>query len=196
MDRLDRVVGICSGKRLLSEAVVEAHAGMRGRGHSLLRTTHIPALMSRQNCCDLRHAFDLDEGVGMWHDLLIAPKGGERTEGLIIMAAAAPTLTPADLAEVLGTDARTTRKFLRSITPKDAQPGKGSRWAIKGTKGNLTDLGKKFAAFTAAEDARRAARDEAKVETPEAPQDATDEVETPLDEVDGPTDEEIADLDA
>lgn len=103
---------------------------------------------------------------------------------------AAATLTPADLATVLGTDARTTRKFLRSITPKDAQPGKGSRWEIKGTKSNLAGLTKKYRDFEAAEVARRAARDEAKVETPEVETEV--EVETD-DEVQDPTD---ADLEA
>jgi len=42
-------------------------------------------------------------------------------------------ITPAELALELGTDARTTRKFLRSITPRDEQPGEGRRaGAIKG----------------------------------------------------------------
>lgn len=137
----------------------------------------------------------------MWHDLLIAPKGGERTEGLIIMAAA-PTLTPAALADILGTDARTTRKFLRSITPKDAQPGKGSRWEIKGTKTELTKLGAKFAKFTADEEARRAKRDEAKA-IPVDPTTndtgySTDEDATAeeLGEDIEPTDEELAALEA
>ena len=67
-------------------------------------------------------------------------------------------LSPAALAEVLGTDARTTRKFLRSITPKEDQPGKGSRWEVKGTKANIASLVKRFAAFTADEDAAKAAR--------------------------------------
>jgi hypothetical protein len=54
------------------------------------------------------------------------------------------TMTPAELATELGTDARTTRKFLRSITPRDAQPGKGSRWSIE--KKQLRSLRTKFAA--------------------------------------------------
>jgi len=43
-------------------------------------------------------------------------------------------LNIADLAARLDTDARTTRKFLRSITPADEQPGKGSRWQVPAKK--------------------------------------------------------------
>jgi hypothetical protein len=58
------------------------------------------------------------------------------------------TLNPTELADRLGTDARTARKFLRSITPKDAQPGKGSRWAIEAKQ--VTSLKSQFSKFTAA----------------------------------------------
>lgn len=60
------------------------------------------------------------------------------------------SLTVTDLNEILGTDGRTTRKFLRSITPKDDQPGKGSRWGLEGGAKNITALKKQFAAFQAA----------------------------------------------
>lgn len=72
---------------------------------------------------------------------------------------ATATLTPAELADHLGTDARTARKFLRSITPKDEQPGKGSRWAIDGTKRSLATLAKKYAKFQEAQEAARLARE-------------------------------------
>lgn len=75
---------------------------------------------------------------------------------------AASTLTPAELASELGTDARTARKFLRSITPKDEQPGKGSRWALKGTKTAIAAYRKQFAAFEAAQAEAKAKRDAAK----------------------------------
>ena len=65
------------------------------------------------------------------------------------MTNAAKTLNVTDLAEVLGTDARTARKFLRSITPKDAQPGKGSRWAIEGNAASIKSLKGKYADFEA-----------------------------------------------
>jgi hypothetical protein len=94
------------------------------------------------------------------------------------------TMTPAELATELGTDARTTRKFLRSITPRDAQPGKGSRWSIE--KKQLRSLRTKFAAFEKAQAEAKALRDAAKVaevvEAPDAPQEATDELEGPSDE--------------
>lgn len=39
--------------------------------------------------------------------------------------------TPKEFALQVDSDARTVRKFLRDITPKDEHPGKGSRWAIE-----------------------------------------------------------------
>ena len=54
-------------------------------------------------------------------------------------------ITTADFATELGTDPRTARKFLRHITPKADQPGKGSRWAIE--KKDLRGLRTKFAAW-------------------------------------------------
>jgi len=78
-------------------------------------------------------------------------------------------ITVADLATELGTDPRTARKFLRSITPKDDQPGKGSRWAIE--KAQVRSMKSKFANFAkAAEDARlaRAAKNEGTEEPTDA----------------------------
>ena len=65
------------------------------------------------------------------------------------------TITVADLAVALDTDPRTARKFLRSITPKENQPGKGSRWSIE--KKALNSLKKQFATYL---EARRATDDE------------------------------------
>lgn len=99
------------------------------------------------------------------------------------------TITVADLAADLNTDARTARKFLRSITPKDSQPGKGSRWAIE--KREVRSLRSKFSKFQEAEEARRAAK-ASKVEEVEA----TDEVDTiddiDLDSLEGPTADDLA----
>lgn len=69
------------------------------------------------------------------------------------------TITVQDLALELGTDPRTTRKFLRSVTPTDAQPGKGGRWSIE--KREVRSLKSKFTKFTAEIEARRAATEEA-----------------------------------
>ena len=55
------------------------------------------------------------------------------------------TITVQEFATAIDTDARTARKFLRSVTPADAQPGKGSRWAIE--KRDVRSLTKKFAAY-------------------------------------------------
>lgn len=63
------------------------------------------------------------------------------------MTNTAPTIDIKALAEALDTDARTTRRFLRSITPKDSHPGKGSRWAIE--KKDLASLKKQFATYSA-----------------------------------------------
>lgn len=70
------------------------------------------------------------------------------------------TITTTEFAAELETDTRTARKFLRSITPKDQQPGKGARWEIAGTKTNLNKMRKQFNewhATQAQEKANRAA---------------------------------------
>lgn len=59
-------------------------------------------------------------------------------------------ITVKELSEELGTDGRTTRKFLRSHTEKDSHPGKGGRWSIE--KRDVQGLKKKFKAW---DEARR-----------------------------------------
>jgi hypothetical protein len=87
------------------------------------------------------------------------------------------TMTPTEFATEVGSDGRTVRKFLRSITPKDEQPGKGSRWALPGTKAAVTKLSKQFAEWETARAEAAAAKDEADAEV------ETDEVEeTELDD--------------
>jgi hypothetical protein len=61
----------------------------------------------------------------------------------------ATVITPAEFAELVESDGRTVRKFLRSITPRDEQPGKGSRWQLDGTKRSVTKLQKQFTEWTA-----------------------------------------------
>ena len=92
-------------------------------------------------------------------------------------------ISVSDLAVELDTDPRNARKFLRAVTPKDAQPGKGSRWAIE--KKDLRSLKSKYAKFSAAADQARLDRELAKREA-NAPE-ATDGE---------PTDAELADIDA
>lgn len=68
------------------------------------------------------------------------------------------TITSSELAVELGTTARVARKFLRSITPREEQPGKGSRWAIDGSKRHLTGLQKQYKVWFEAEQKARAER--------------------------------------
>lgn len=67
-------------------------------------------------------------------------------------------ITTTEFATELGTDSRTARKFLRSITPKEEQPGKGSRWAIDGNKRSLATMKKNFDKWNAAQLEEKAAR--------------------------------------
>jgi hypothetical protein len=83
------------------------------------------------------------------------------------------TINVTELAVELDTDARTARKFLRSITPKDEQPGKGSRWSIE--KREVRSMKSKFAKYAKAlADAKLAKELEAQevTETDEEPTDA------------------------
>jgi hypothetical protein len=68
------------------------------------------------------------------------------------------TMTPTEFASVVGSDGKTVRKFLRSITPREAQPGKGSRWALPATKRDVTKLQKQFNEWSAKQAEERAAR--------------------------------------
>ena len=68
------------------------------------------------------------------------------------------TINIAELATELDTDARTARKFLRSVTPADEQPGKGGRWMIE--KREVRSLKSKFAKFTADSQAPTATNDD------------------------------------
>lgn len=68
------------------------------------------------------------------------------------------TITPTEFASIVGSDGRTVRKFLRSETPKEAQPGKGSRWALPGGKREVTAMTKRFNKWQAAQAAEAAER--------------------------------------
>lgn len=90
-------------------------------------------------------------------------------------------ITTAEFAQALETDPRTVRKFLRSITPKDEQPGKGSRWSLPANKQSVNKLSKQFRDWSAKQAEEKAARAE------KAAQDAAAETEI---------DDEDAELDA
>lgn len=55
-------------------------------------------------------------------------------------------VTPKEFAAAVGSDGRTVRKFLRSVTPREEQPGKGHRWSVR----NTAALRKAFAEWDAA----------------------------------------------
>lgn len=100
------------------------------------------------------------------------------------------TITVADFAAELDTDPRTARKFLRSVTPLDDQPGKGSRWSIE--KRDLRSLRSKFAKWTTAQEDAKAARAEAKATPAEEAPALDDDADTGIDSLEGPSDEELA----
>lgn len=59
------------------------------------------------------------------------------------------SITPTEFAEQVGSDPKTVRKFLRSMTPRDAQPGRGHRWELPAGKRNTTRLTKQFKEWSA-----------------------------------------------
>ena len=69
-------------------------------------------------------------------------------------------ITTAEFAAELGTDTRTARKFLRSVTPKEEQPGKGSRWVLDGRKASLNKMRKQFNEWNSAQAEAKVARAE------------------------------------
>lgn len=85
------------------------------------------------------------------------------------------TITVTELAEALDTTAREARKFLRTVTPQEQQPGKGGRWAIE--KRDVRSLTKKFHSWEAEKAAKtEGASTEAKVDDPEVEvEDASEE---------------------
>lgn len=80
------------------------------------------------------------------------------------------TLNVTDLAARLDTDARTTRKFLRSITPADEQPGKGARWSIEARR--ITSLKSQFKKYQTEMQDAKPASDTSDI----TPEDVTSEV--------------------
>lgn len=77
------------------------------------------------------------------------------------------TLTPTEFAAEVKSDGRTVRKFLRSITPTEAHPGKGARWALPGTAREVTKMKKQFSEWSASQETEKAARAEKAAEVAE-----------------------------
>lgn len=113
------------------------------------------------------------------------------------------TYTAATLADEVGTDAKTLRKFLRDDTSGIASVGKGGRYSIDLTAPQLAALKKKYAKFQEAAEARKAARAEemaakaTNVLTIAKPAEATetDIVDIEDDEAE-PTEKDIEDIEA
>jgi hypothetical protein len=108
------------------------------------------------------------------------------------------TLSAKEAARELGTDARTLRKFMRAVTPKEEQPGQGNRYHIE--EETIPSLKEQFAAWSKPK--TRATEPEAEaVEGDEITLDADmiDEEDDPDEglsvSIDGPTDDEIEALD-
>lgn len=57
------------------------------------------------------------------------------------------TINVSEFASIIEATPRDARKFLREVTPEDAQPGKGGRWAIE--KRDVRSLRSKFAKWDA-----------------------------------------------
>lgn len=87
------------------------------------------------------------------------------------------TMTPTEFAATVESDGRTVRKFLRSITPKDAQPGKGSRWSLPATKREVTKLQKQFREWSARQAEEKAARAQEAAEKAAEENEVEDELE-------------------
>jgi hypothetical protein len=97
----------------------------------------------------------------------------------------ASTMTTKDFAAALSTDPRTVRKYLRSVTPKSEQPGKGSRWELPGTKTAIAKHRKQFTKWTEDEAKRNADR------LAKAAKDAADKVTEIEDAGDEEVDEDL-----
>lgn len=57
------------------------------------------------------------------------------------------TYSPSELAKELNSDGKTVRRFLRSVLPDEAHPGKGNRWALQLDANGLDKVRARFAAW-------------------------------------------------
>jgi len=75
------------------------------------------------------------------------------------------TITAAELAAELATTPRELRKFLRSDASGVEKVGKGARYALPGSKRDISAFAKKFRVW---DDARNAAKSDTPDTTPES----------------------------
>lgn len=110
------------------------------------------------------------------------------------MTATPKTATTAEIADAIGTTPRELRKFLRSTTPRDAQPGKGSRWVLPATAAQIKKMRNDFAKWDKARQEALAAKKAEEAKATEAPaEDIDTDPDNSLDELEGPTDDELVD---
>jgi transposase len=115
------------------------------------------------------------------------------------------TMSAKEVAREFGVDARTFRKFMRAVLPKEDQPGQGNRYQIE-TK-QLKKLRKLFDEWHSPKPSKAAENGEApakpkkskkkKSKEPEVAdltEEASDEVIDDLDLLDGPIDDELEEI--
>ena len=85
------------------------------------------------------------------------------------------TINIQDFATALEANPRTVRKFLRSVTPVEDQPGKGGRWQIE--KKDLRSLKKKFETYIEEHTRQAEVAEEVIEDTETVTEDIIDEVE-------------------
>jgi hypothetical protein len=101
--------------------------------------------------------------------------------------------TSATLAAELGTSAKALRVFLRSEASGVESVGKGGRYALEFTPGQLAKLAKAHANWSIAQESRRAQRDAQKAAAIEPDEAAAAELDEELAE-DEPSEDELAEL--
>lgn len=72
------------------------------------------------------------------------------------------TINISEFATIIDATPRDARKFLREVTPDDAQPGKGGRWSIE--KRDVRSLSSKFNKWNAERNAPKADENDEKAE--------------------------------
>lgn len=99
-------------------------------------------------------------------------------------------MSTAELAEQLGTDTKSLRKFLRSHLPKDVQPGQGGRYSFD--KAEVTKLTKAYTKWSEGKPEKVEGESKPKSSRSRKKKDeAPAEVIEELDDDDEPTDEDL-----
>jgi hypothetical protein len=100
------------------------------------------------------------------------------------------TLSAKEAAREIGCDARTFRKFMRSITAKEDQPGQGNRYSIE--QRQMSRLKRQFAEWNTPKPKAEKPKKEAAIEEVVfVGDDDLDELGDPLTDVDEPTAEDL-----